>query len=223
MDRSDYEAKTVPELRDELGHRELETDGLKADLVDRLVADDEAKAADQPETIEPGPVEAVAANDLDAADTETPHDEAADPEAETVYGMSREAWDLLDANEKAEVRDRAAGSGDPLDANEKGEIMGARAQREVSAGGHTVLVDVEPDTPAPMDACSICGAPYGECVHTDQDHGKTWAIADPGTPPPASETHWPDETVGAASVYPESTPDADVKAAEDISEATEEE
>jgi hypothetical protein len=188
MERTDYEAKTVPDLREEAGNRGLSTDGLKAELVDRLVAHDEQRAALEAQTV---------------------------PE---IQDQLRDA-DLPVSGAKDELVDRLV----EADQNEVPEVRGARAQREVQAGGHIILVDEDPETPAPMDSCSICGARYGECVHTDEDHGKTWAIADPGTPPPASETHWPDETVGAASLYPEPTPDADVKAAEDISEATEEE
>lgn len=44
MGRADYEAKTVPELQKELERRGLDTDGRKAELVDRLVDDDKAKA-----------------------------------------------------------------------------------------------------------------------------------------------------------------------------------
>lgn len=39
-DRAEYEAETVDQLRAELGRRGLTTTGVKAELVDRLVADD---------------------------------------------------------------------------------------------------------------------------------------------------------------------------------------
>jgi len=42
---SDYEAMTVAQLQDELAARGLPTSGLKAELVQRLVDDDAAKAA----------------------------------------------------------------------------------------------------------------------------------------------------------------------------------
>jgi hypothetical protein len=49
MSKEEYEAKTVPQLREDLGDRGLPSEGNKAELVDRLVQDDredaEAKTA----------------------------------------------------------------------------------------------------------------------------------------------------------------------------------
>lgn len=45
---STYEAMSIPQLTDELRGRHLTVSGSKATLVDRLVKDDEAKAADRP-------------------------------------------------------------------------------------------------------------------------------------------------------------------------------
>lgn len=145
-DRAGYEALTVPKLQQELRDRTLDDSGLKGDLVDRLVADDEDKMDDL----------------LDEAMSTEPEPEPDEPEAT--------------------------------------ELRGQREQREVHAGGHTILVDVDPPTPEAMDNCSVCGAKAGECVHSQVDYGRTWDVAEPAPVEPTTDsTFWPDETVGSRS------------------------
>lgn len=45
--RAEYEANTADQLREELKERQLSTTGVKADLVDRLVADDAEYEAEE--------------------------------------------------------------------------------------------------------------------------------------------------------------------------------
>jgi hypothetical protein len=62
---------------------------------------------------------------------------------------------------KDELVDRLVGDED--------EFKDKPKRREIHAGGHVILADVEPPTPDPIDRCSVCGASYGECDHTNQD------------------------------------------------------
>jgi SAP domain len=82
-----------------------------------------------------------------------------------------------------ELRDRdlpVSGTKDELVArlveDDKPKPQGQRQQRQIFAGGHAIMVDVDPPTPDPIVTCSICGVPEGECVHADPDHGLTWAV-----------------------------------------------
>lgn len=162
MERSDYEARTVPQLRKELEGRGLDTEGNKDPLIDRLVADDERRAALEAETVD------QLKDDL--RDAELP-----------VSGTKDELVDRLAEAEPATEPERQ------------------REQRAIEAGGHTILVDVDPETPPEITTCSICGG--DDCVHLQPDYGQTWATTEaPEAAPVVSDgTFWPDETVGPRS------------------------
>lgn len=78
-----------------------------------------------------------------------------------VYGSKAELVDRLAEadNEDRAVAARPVGSDKPP----TGRVP---ARREVHAGGHVIVADVEPETPAPIVTCSVCGMPDGDCVHS---------------------------------------------------------
>lgn len=75
----------------------------------------------------------------------------------------------------------------------------ARKQRAVEAGGHTIMADVDPATPAEIVTCSVCGS--DDCVHMQADTGQAWRTTEtpPEREPSDDRTFYPDETVGPRS------------------------
>jgi hypothetical protein len=148
MSKEEYEAKTVPQLREDLGGRGLSVDGNKPELVDRLVDHDREQA-----------------------------------EAKTA----------------AELRDELRSEGEPVSGT-KDELVDRVVELdepervEVHAGGHVILTDPAPETPDPVESCSICGA-LDNCVHKTTE-GTAWHTVE--TPKPKSTdpdgTFAPDET-----------------------------
>lgn len=79
----------------------------------------------------------------------------------TVYGSKAELVDRL--VESDDVGQTVEDSEDAVGVEAKARESG---RREIHAGGHVILADFEPDTPAPIVTCSVCGVPDGDCVHS---------------------------------------------------------
>lgn len=125
-------------------------------------------------------------------------DDRAHAESQTKDELAEELRDREQpvSGTKDELVDRIVGEETP-------EPTRQRAQREVEAGGHTILVDEDPPTPDEITTCSICGG--DDCVHLQPDYGQTWATTEAPTAAPVDHdgTFWPDETVGPRSAEEE--------------------